>query len=319
MVTKKTYKKISTDETVTKAIIAEIEQRIKDKTGFQWIQGWTAKAGTKEAGYYFNPVTKNYYSGVNVFILSILGARFADPRYITYKNAKDLGGNVKLGQRGIPIVYVAVLCMEHKKPFNKITNECPQGCDKDSKKFIINKHYTVFNVEQCENLTKLKPLEVEEVEELTEEFDPISEAERIVSLYKNAPSVEHDGGDGAYYIPATDEIHLPTKNSFHSNGEYYSTLFHELVHSTLHPSRLNRSFKDTPAQVEKFGSAPYAKEELVAELGNSLLCSRAGITDTYQNSIEYLRGWVAKLNDDMKLFISSARHANKAVKYMTGE
>jgi len=128
-------------------------------------------------------------------------------------------------------------------------------------------------VEQCDGLN-LPALE-------TQQVDVIAQAEAIVAGMPGKPRTDHDGGDKAYYMPLTDSIHLPPRNSFDSSGEYYSTVFHELTHSTGHENRLNRP---TLTEVVPFGSETYSKEELVAEFGAAFLCAHAGIENTVNNS-----------------------------------
>jgi antirestriction protein ArdC len=129
----------------------------------------------------------------------------------------------------------------------------------------------------------------------------------------NPPRIGFDGHDKAFYRPVTDSIHLPDRNSFDSAGEYYSTLFHEMTHSTGHQSRLNRS---TLTEVVPFGSETYSKEELVAEFGAAFLCAHAGIENTVNNSASYINGWLRKLRSDPKLAILAASQGQKAADYI---
>jgi antirestriction protein ArdC len=129
----------------------------------------------------------------------------------------------------------------------------------------------------------------------------------------NPPRIGFDGHDKAFYRPVTDSIHLPDRNSFDSAGEYYSTLFHEMTHSTGHQSRLNRS---TLTEVVPFGSETYSKEELVAEFGAAFLCAHAGIENTVSNSAAYINGWLKKLRSDPKLAILAASQGQKAADYI---
>jgi len=300
----KKYKKISTDEIVSSRVIEKLEQAEKSGIPIKWIKSWNYSQASSP---FYNPVTKTFYSGRNIMILSVLGEEFTDPRYLTSLNIKNLGGFIKKGSRGIPIVYSNVICKEHRK------RDCV-GCDDTASRIFFNAHYTVFNVEQCENLN-LPELETPELLE----FDAIAEAESIVANYTTIPTVAHNGGNRAYYTRLSDSIHLPVKSAFSSVPEYYSTLFHELVHSTLHTSRLDRNFADTTDISHRFGSDSYAKEELVAEIGNAMLCARSGIDTTMDNSVAYIRGWIKQFKNDSKLLLSSANYSNKAVKYITNE
>jgi len=110
---------------------------------------------------------------------------------------------------------------------------------------------------------------------------------------------------------------MPSRTAFESQAEYYSTLFHELTHSTGHAKRLAREGFDTP---QKFGSESYSREELIAEMGSAMLCGVAGIEqNTLANSAAYLKTWIARLKADSKLIISAASAAQKAADYIRGE
>ena len=120
----------------------------------------------------------------------------------------------------------------------------------------------------------------------------------------------------AFYQPATDTIVVPEMNQFTEKAEYYSTVFHESVHSTGHSSRLNRI-----SDVARFGSESYSKEELVAELGASYLVNAVGLEtlSSFGNSAAYIKGWMAALKDDKRFIVSAAGKAEKAVRLIMGE
>jgi antirestriction protein ArdC len=160
-------------------------------------------------------------------------------------------------------------------------------------------------VEQCEGLD-LPALE-------TRKVDVIAEAEAIVATMPSPPSISYDGGYQAYYGPLTDSIHLPNRNGFDSASEYYSTLFHELGHSTGHQSRLNRP---TLTEVVPFGSETYSKEELVAEFAAAFLSGVSGIEATINNSAAYINGWLKKLKSDPKLVVLAASQGQKAADHI---
>ena len=149
----------------------------------------------------------------------------------------------------------------------------------------------------------------------TRMVEPIAAATAIVDAMPNPPRITHDGGNRAYYVPIRDSIHMPTMNSFHSAGEYHSTLFHELSHSTGHESRLNRNSLETPAP---FGSDVYSREELVAEFGASFLSATAGIDNTLANSASYIGGWSRALKADNRLVVSAASQGQKAADFILG-
>jgi antirestriction protein ArdC len=120
----------------------------------------------------------------------------------------------------------------------------------------------------------------------------------------------------ASYRPATDTVSMPAKTAFSNPEDYYSTLFHELIHSTGHQSRVGR---DGIQRVESFGSESYSREELVAELGAALLCGVTGIIPaTLTNSASYLKSWIEVLKGDSKLIVSAASQAQKGADFIQG-
>src|SRR5260370_5452055 len=174
------------------------------------------------------------------------------------------------------------------------------------RKSAFLRYYTVFNLEQTEGLKALL--------RLPSAF-PIESAEEIVKGTPNPPAFEQDFR--AAYIPSRDTVTMPSRTAFRSQAEYYSTLFHELTHSTGHAKRLGREGID---KHQAFGSEDYSKEELVAEMGSAMLCGVAGIEQaTIGNSAAYLRGWINRLKADSRLVISSARAAQEAADYIRGE
>ena len=168
----------------------------------------------------------------------------------------------------------------------------------------------MYNVEQCENLV-LPELETESPRN---DMTPIQQAEDIYRNMNNKPTLKH-GGNRAFYVSKADTVTLPKQESFDSMEEYYSTLFHELGHSTGHTSRVGR---EGIAKFDHFGSERYAKEELVAELTSANLCNTAGITITIENSKAYLVNWLENLKEDETLLVKAGTQAMKAYNYITG-
>jgi antirestriction protein ArdC len=179
-------------------------------------------------------------------------------------------------------------------------------------KIPVLRYYNVFNAEQVEGIEIPDAAKFEPIE-----FKPIEAAEQIASNYAGGPGVQHDGGQRACYRPTTDAVHMPERTRFASVEEYYSTLFHELSHSTGHSSRLDRKLNTNPMP---FGSPDYGKEELVAEMSAAFLCSHAGIQPTViVNQAAYLAGWLKQLKSDKKLVISAASQAQRAADWIRGE
>ena len=168
--------------------------------------------------------------------------------------------------------------------------------------------YYVFNTAQCDGLKDVSaPVE-----------SPLSapaKPEEIVAFMPRRPEIKH-GLTRAYYSPAEDIVAMPHRERFENEAGYYATLFHELIHSTGHASRLNRP---TVTESAGFGSNPYCREELVAEMGAAFLCGQAGIAEsTLENSAAYLQNWLEQLQNDRKLIVQAAAQAQRAADFILG-
>ncbi len=196
-----------------------------------------------------NLISKKEYRGVNVFLLSCMP--YSMPYWVSYKQAQQLGGNVCKGEKSTPVIFWKWLektDTETGKPF----------------KVPLLRYYNVFNVSQCDGIDGKIP-QVEESD--VEPFEPIAECERIVEAMPDRPEIRH-GMDGGFYQPSNDFVGMPDRERFDSPEGYYTTLFHELTHSTGHKNRLNRK---GIATIAGYASETYSKEELVAEMGASIL------------------------------------------------
>ncbi len=267
--------------------------RLMEAGTIPWRKTWF----TRKWGVARNGATNRRYTGINTILLSLND--FTDPRWVTFKQVKDLGGHVKKGEHGTPIVFAKQVKKEE---------ESEETERKSWYSFL--RYYHVFNVEQTEGCDLL-PLPLPETRPNT----PIEEAEGIVAGMPNPPSILHQG-DQPCYSPGKDRVLIPPIERFEDSEEYHSTLFHELVHSTGHATRLNR-----PGVMARnaFGSEDYGKEELVAELGAVFLCARCGIEQPIlPNSTAYLQGWLKTLKQSPSLLVSAASLAQKAVDYITG-
>ena len=149
------------------------------------------------------------------------------------------------------------------------------------------------------------------------EIDEDETCEAIVTGWESRPALHLTSTTEyrAYYRPRTDSVHMPARSRFVDAAHYYSTLFHELVHSTGHESRLNRTFGD------HFGDELYSKEELVAEMGAAFLCAIAGIANehTDRNTTAYIQNWISKLEEDNRLIVHAAANAQRAADCILGE
>lgn len=246
------------------------------------------------------------YRGINVWLLSALG--YESPYFLTYKQAEKMGGKVKRGEKGMSVVLW--------KPFEKMVTD-PDTGQTQRKRWLTLNYYTVFNVAQTEGCTFPKKvaasLEPNTAPVEVDPFEAIEAADAIFEGYENRPPVFYDGNDRAYYVPATDTIHLPTKAQFRESGEYYGTLFHECAHSTGHADRLGRPQGGT------FGSHDYGVEELTAEFTAAYLGGMAGLSPAVlENQAAYISSWKRTIQADPKIVVTAAGRAQKAADYILG-
>ena len=279
---------------VYEIVTARIIERIEKDGVLPWRKPW--KSYLSHDGAPQNLVSKKPYRGSNVWMLMMGG--YSSPFFVTFKQAKELGGSVRKGEKGWPVVYWIWFKKE-----NKTTGEKEQ--------IPVLKYYTVFNLQQCEGI-EIPKLEAKKLNTL----ESIEACDRIVANMPSAPRIEHKEAQ-AYYSPSADRVNMPLKASFVSAHAYYHTLFHELTHATGHESRLGR-LKGT-ALLARYGSEPYAKEELVAELGASYVSGIAGIQATQEDqTVAYIQGWLSALKKDPKLLIHASAQAQKAADFILG-
>jgi antirestriction protein ArdC len=262
-----------------------------------WQQTWSS---TNQAPRNING--RNYH-GVNVFLLGAL--HFPSPFFMTYNQANLLGGHIKKGEHGVPVVYWKML--EVSAPGE------PSG--KKSVPFL--RYFHVFNVSQTEGV----PLDkIPALPESHREHNPIQTAESIVAAMPKKPEILH-GGCRACYVPSLDRVEMPAAETFRTPQDYYSVLFHELGHSTGHESRLYRKgFNGENGEWSAYGSRPYAFEELVAECCTALVCGEAGILErTLDNSASYISGWLQRLKGDSRFIVQAAGQAQRAADFILGK
>ena len=268
-------------EMVTDRIIEELEKGI-----IPWKKPW--KSINKGA---YNRISKKSYSLLNQLMLKHEG------EYATFKQWQDLGGKIKKGAKSEFVVFWKMLAVEEEKDGATITKTIP-----------MLRYYNVFHISQVEGVEPLETVEITHNE-------PIEEAEKIKTGYSVRENIQiiEEVGNRAFYSPSEDYICIPSKEQFEHIEEYYSTAFHEMVHSTGHKKRLDRLVNGA-----KFGNEKYSKEELVAELGSAMLLNELGIetTETFENSTAYIQNWLQVLKNDSKFIVSASGKAEKAVKYI---
>ena len=247
-----------------------------------------------------NLVTGLPYRNANWFLLSMLQFDGA-PLFLTFKQALALGGSVRKGQQGFPVIFWKLQEVREDQA------EKPEDVGK--KKIPILRYYTVFHVSQCDRIKLPEQPQIP----APAEFDPIADAEAIWEAMPQRPALGY-GGDRACYSPVWDEIKMPPRKTFPTAEGFYETLFHEAGHSTGHASRLNR--KEITGGIY-FGSQDYSMEELIAELTAAFLCAEAGIDQpVLTNQVAYLQSWLEKLTKDPSAFVTAAGRAQKAADFI---
>ena len=256
-----------------------------------WRTPWRARG-------HRNARSQRPYRGVNTLVLqtAALERGWSDPRWLTYRQARAAGGHVRRGEHGTRVVLW--------KWIEKPDPDEPEQV----KRFPLIRLYSVFNVAQCEGVRLPRP-------QAEECGDPLALAEEVVAGYEDGPAIHHDA-ESAYYVPERDEVHLPPRESFADAHGYYATLFHELAHSTGHPSRLAREGYRTAA---RFGSERYSREELVAEFAAAFLGGEAGIDPSrVEQSAAYIASWLRVLDDDRRLVVVAAGQGQRASDHILG-
>lgn len=280
---------------ITGQIIASLEKGVKP-----WMQPWSA---AHAAGSVCRPLRFNgeAYSGINILSLwaSAMERGFAAPIWMTFRQAQELGGHVRKGETGSPVVYANTV----------VKTEIDERTGNEAEQTIpFMKGYTVFNVEQIDGL----PGHYYAQREASRNPDErIAHAE---AFFGSLGARILNGGNAAYYRPATDHIQMPLFEVFFNAQSYYAVLAHESVHWTGHPSRLDRSFEQ-----QRYGDVGYAKEELVAELGAAFLCADLEITlERREDHAAYIGSWLQVLRDDKRAIFAAAAHAQRAADYLHG-
>jgi antirestriction protein ArdC len=280
-------------ETITSRILDAL-----DKGTVPWRMPWRRANGDT---FPISISTGKHYRGMNCFLLQLSAhvRGFENNRWVTFNQAKALGGGVRKGAKGELVVF-------WKKW------EVKDATAKDGKKTVpVLRYFNVFNASEVDGLpARFIPAPVE-----ITPHDSIGSAEAIVSGMPQAPVIRHEGGR-AFYRPATDIVTMPERGRFNTGEEYYSTLFHELAHASGHESRLNR----LPSKNETGfigGEGEYAREELVAEMTSAFLCAESGISPAViENQAAYLDGWRRKLRADTKAVVVAAGQAQRAADFI---
>ena len=270
---------------ITQEIIARLESGTKP-----WIKPWRGVPVSRPLRACGIP-----YRGMNVFWLWMVAdmCGYASPFWMTYNQAKELGAQVRKGEKST----IAIFYKSYTKEV-----EAPETGEKTDESRRVLKAYPVFNADQVEGLPeRFHPAATLEV------VEPEGRQAELDSFFARIPAVLRHQGDEAYYEPVADRVTMPPAHLFSGFDHYYATLAHELSHWTGHASRLDRNLKN------RFGSAAYAAEELIAELSSAMLGAELGLPVTHLDShASYIEHWLKLLKQDDRAILTAAAKAEEA-------
>lgn len=292
---------INVYQMVTDRILAQMEKGI-----IPWHKPWNGLGGLSADQCAISYVSRKPYSLLNQWLLGEPG------EYLTFKQMAERGGRLKSGEKSKIVVYYQMLVKEDKEHLDE--NGRPKVV-----RIPFLKYYNVWHLSQIEGIES-KLVNGEEPVKPEAVLTPNERAEEIINGYlmqASHPKLIIKQGDEAFYRPSTDEVIVPLMSQYDKVAEYYSTTFHELVHSTGHRDRCNRK---GITDLSFFGSHEYSKEELVAEVGAAMLVFQSGIdsASAFKNNVAYLQSWMRSLKNDPKMIVWAAGKAERAVKWILG-
>lgn len=293
---------INVYQMVTDRIVEQMQKGI-----IPWQRPWTG-LGIADGGA-INYVTRRPYSFLNQILLGRPG------EWLTFNQIKERGGSIKKGAKaGIVVFYKTYTIKKAKR-----TDENGEQTDVkvfEERDIPLLKYYNVFHIDDCEGIKS----KIEQGE--PNHLEPIERAENVINGYlsreKSLKFTNDKPSNRAYYSPSADAVVVPMMSQYDIVEEYYSTTFHEFIHSTMPKNRCDRTQEN---RVAAFGSADYSREELVAETGSAMICSVLGIDceKAFKNSVAYIQGWMKALKNDNKMIVWAASRAEKAARYIVGE
>ena len=289
---------------VTDRIVAQLEQGL-----VPWHKPWTG-VGLEDGGA-VNYVSRKPYSMLNQMLLGREG------EYLTFKQIKERGGSIKKGAKAGVVVFFTTTTYTKREEVQEDGSTETVNVVKEHLMPVL-KYYNVFHIDDCEGIESKIKVE----EDAGPKISPIESAEKVLNGYvereKELQFRNNIPTDRAYYSPTLDLISVPMLSQYEIAEEYYSTTFHEAVHSTMPENRCNRKSEQ---KLAAFGSEDYSREELVAEIGSAMLCNNVGIDceKAFKNSVAYIQGWLKKLKDDNRMIVWAASRAEKAARYILGE
>ncbi|MCG8328554.1 MAG: zincin-like metallopeptidase domain-containing protein [Chitinophagales bacterium] len=282
------------------------------KQMIQLLEAGTApwRCGWSRYGFARNYVTNHRYRGINAILMNLTPHPI--PYFVSFKQAKELGATIRKGAKASRAYFFK--CYYKDQYGNNISAEeatALHGRGEETQRIAFLKYYNLFNIADLEGIEITIP------HVTLKDHEKITRCEQFIKQITDKPQIIHENADTAFYHPLTDQLNIPALQQFNQAEEYYSTLFHELTHSTGHETRLHREGVTT---LTPFGSPDYSKEELIAEMGASFLCAHTGINvpEITTNSAAYLQGWLTVLKADHTLIFKAAAKAQKAVDYLLG-
>ena len=274
-------------QSITDKIVAELEIGAAP-----WIRPWTGSADPIPR----NALTQRPYRGINTLLLGLEAQcqGYGTQQWLTYRQAQQLGGQVRKGERSTLIIYYESRLVERTAD-----EPLAEGSEPEKRFIPLLKVFNVFNLDQIDGISTEEPV-------FDREWNPCLKAEQIIEA--SGASIRHSGFQ-AFYSPPNDLIYLPAKTVFHDEGSYYNTALHELSHWTGHASRLGRKLG------RRFGESAYAMEELVAEMGAAFLAAHCHLEGQLQHA-SYIASWLNVLQRDKRAVFVAAAQAQKSADYL---
>jgi antirestriction protein ArdC len=283
----------SKHELIADKIIESLEANI-----IPWKKPWTALSPK-------NLSSMKEYRGINHILLSMIPTKY--PYFLTFKQAKDLGGSVLKGSKSVPVFFYSSITKNKDVETNE---EKPSHNDS----FWFMKQYSVFTLEQIDGI------KLDELIDPVIDFTPVMTAENLIKAFLDSQNLKVYPAQNAAYSPTQDHIVMPQKDQFHSVDSYYSTIFHEMIHSTGSEKRLKRAGFSI-GEYHRFGSKGYAFEELVAEFGAAMLASYCGVDTSLESgqNAAYIKSWMKNIKEDPTICYKAASKAQAAVDFILKE
>ena len=288
----------------TSKVIDNLIDNVINNNKFSWEKTWKNIATGNTP---YNPITKNVYSGFNMFILQVNSAIKGSNQYATFKQISNANGKVIKGSKSIPLLF---FCWKYfdsvtkksydKKDLNRLSSEVKNRLSK----YPFNSTFNVFSLTDVEDLSFEEPkIEIKN--------NPINECEKIVENWECKINIGLDNSR-AFYSPSIDIINMPNLQAFKGTNQYYLTMFHEIAHSTGVKGRLNRDMSGM------FGNDKYAKEELIAELSSVLVGASMNILndEIIKNTTAYLQSWTKRMSDKKAELYTALTQSIKAWSYI---